>query len=405
MRIPLTLLLAACGTQAEPRTWHGDIEPLAFQHCVSCHQPGGVGPGDWTDPAVVAEWAPAIAASVADGRMPPPVVDPGCREYVGSERLWMTDETRALFAEWAEQGTPMGDLAEQNPDLALPSQSLADANVPLVPSEVHTLDLDESGNAFHCMVVDNPFTETTYVTGFDVEIDNREVVHHMLLAIDANGDAGIEYGTDGTEPSFACDDQVIESDWSILHAWTPGMAPVEFPADHGMKIEPGQQLVLQMHYFGRPDGDYQDASGYRLRTADAVGTEVFMAPFGPTGFVIPPGAKNYSDADSITNTAPFSLNILGAFPHMHVLGTGVRAWIDHGASETCLLDGAYDFNNQLTYMFEEPATFAPGDQAWMECTWDNSLTNSSQLFDPPQEIRFGEGSDEEMCFLLTYVTL
>jgi hypothetical protein len=405
--LPALCLLAACSSPATTPelTWYADVEPLAFRHCVACHHDGGVGPGDWTDPAQVEVWAAAIGAAVESERMPPPTADPACRDYEGSERTFLPAESRELIVAWAEQGGALGDPEDRDPSLEVPVLALEGADLALDPHEAHPLDLDAGGNEYHCVVLDNPLDEALYITGFDVALDEPKFVHHMLLAIDRRGDAGIEYGTDGTARSFRCQDQVVESDWDILHAWTPGMEPVVFPDGYGMLLEPGDQLVLQYHYFGDPQaGPVSDGSGYRLRTADAVTREVTMEPFGPSNFRIPAGDISFSAEDYTTNPVPIPIDVLGAFPHMHLLGEGFKAWLEHeDGTQTCLLDGRYDFQNQRTYVFTEPARLFPGEEAWMRCTWDNSSNNAEQLYDPPQEIGYGEGSNQEMCFLLTYV--
>lgn len=409
--IALGVLVAGCGsvdapTPLEPLTYYEDIEPLMFQHCVTCHQPDGIGPGDWTDPDVVEQWAGVIADELAAGRMPPATADPECRDYEGSERLSLPDASRDHIIRWAEEGAVMGDKNNRDQGLEIPITFLASTDTTLPMLERHTLDLDSEGNEYYCFVLDNPFDEPRYITGFDVEVENRSVVHHMLLAIDYGGDAGIEYGTDGEQSSFRCQDRVIESDWGVLHAWTPGMEAVTFPDGYGMLVEPGQQLVLQMHYFGDPNTAPEDLSSYKMATTDAVDTEVYMIPFGPTGFRISAGDNKYSSSDYMDNPLPNDLELLGAFPHMHLLGKKFKAWVEHSdGGETCAMQGTYDFQNQLTYMLKDPIVLGQGDKAWMKCTWDNSADNPRQFYDPPQDITYGEGSNEEMCFLLTYVAV
>ncbi|MFO0007655.1 MAG: hypothetical protein ACK559_41730 [bacterium] len=83
---------------------------------------------------------------------------------------------------------------------------------------------------------------------------------------------------------------------------------------------------------------------------------------------------------------------------MHTLGTEYAARVEHGdGSSSCLVEGAYDFDNQVTYMFREPLTFAHGDRVEYECTWDNSSGTSA--------VRYGERTDEEMCYFFTLVRL
>ncbi|MCP4917257.1 MAG: c-type cytochrome [Proteobacteria bacterium] len=404
----MLFLLAACTGADDPTppdsssatttdvTWYRDIEPISYAKCAACHDGTGVGPGDWTSYEEASAAGDRIAWWVDQGEMPLPASDPECRTYAGHERMNLTDEEIAALVAWGDGGTPLGDEADQTPDLSIPVVTLTDTDTDLPMFEAHTLQLNDQGNEYWCQVLDNPFEETTYITGIDVDLGDREVVHHMVLAIDQNKNAGIEYGTDGATAQFECSNPVVESDWLLIHAWTPGMEPVEFAEGQGYKVEPDQQIVLQMHYFGDPAETYTDLSTYRFRTTDSVDQVVEMGAFGPTDFQIAPGDGAATATDGLKNTFGTDIEILGAFPHMHLLGSHFRSWVASDDTEICVLDGRYDFDHQMTYMFEEPVDLKEGDRLKFECTWDNSAGTET--------VSFGEGTDEEMCFLLFYYT-
>jgi hypothetical protein len=93
---------------------------------------------------------------------------------------------------------------------------------------------------------------------------------------------------------------------------------------------------------------------------------------------------------------------------MHWLGTGFDSTILNSEGDTveCLAQGDnYNFDFQSTYLFKNPVHWALGDTLQTTCTWDNSESNPSQFNDPPKDVGFGEGTNEEMCFFLFYFTL
>ena len=45
---------------------------------------------------------------------------------------------------------------------------------------------------------------------------------------------------------------------------------------------------------------------------------------------------------------------------------------------------------------------APGDVINLECTWNNSPSNPSLIHNPPVDVTYGEGTDDEMCFMAMY---
>ncbi len=403
----LMLALIACGqdaadTAATP-TWHEDVEPIVETYCMGCHNEFGVGRGDFTSYDLAYPNADRMAAWVSSGEMPLPSADPECRPYRGHEHLVMADEDQATLIAWADGGAPEGD--EQNGDGTATSfgRHLDDVDVSLPMPFTAQVKPKDDGNHYFCMVLDNPITEPLYVTGFDLELDNTPVVHHTLLIRDHGGDAGAGYGVTDTSAGFDCRDPIIENDWEILHGWAPGMEPVTFDDGFGIKIEPGDQLVLQMHYYGEPGATYEDATVYWLQTSDTAPGEVYLDVRGPENFEIPQ-SEAYSKTRSYKNTYGVDVRLRGIWPHMHLLGDSYQAWLldDEGNRDTCLVTGAYDFDHQFMYLFDEPVTWPSGDKIELTCGWDNTESNPNAV---DGVVTYGEGTSEEMCYFLYYASL
>lgn len=402
------VLLAACGAGkgaggvADP-TWEADVSPIVQRSCAGCHHTGGVGSGDLTTYASAAPLASAIAAYTSAGLMPPPAMDPSCRSYVGHERMVLTDAEIETLANWADDGAPEG-----NPIDALtweePTLDVVDAEL-LLPV-AHAVVPQSDGNEYHCQILDNPFTETTFLTGFEVLVDAPSVVHHTVLAIDRSGDAGAGSGEADLSDGWDCRSPITEDDWAILHAWAPGMEPTAFGEGLGLRVEPGDQIVLQMHYFGDvEDEGTLDQSGYRFRTASAVDTEVRMDAVGPSGFVLPAGEVT-SPEESLLNEYGIEVTVHGVFPHMHMLATSYSSRLEgNGGTECLAASDAWDFGHQATYLYDEPAVWSPGESLVSTCTFDNTADNPAQYNDPPQQVTYGEGTNQEMCFFLYYYSI
>src|SRR5262245_31471566 len=80
--LTVALIATACGTDVDNRddpvpepqpraTWHQDVAPIMAQHCMGCHQPGGIGPFDMTTYDAAAENATRMLAAIETGVMPP----------------------------------------------------------------------------------------------------------------------------------------------------------------------------------------------------------------------------------------------------------------------------------------------------------------------------------------------
>lgn len=412
--LPLTLLLAACaddatkddtGVAAET-TWYEDVAPLVEQSCASCHSAGGVAGLDLTDPATAAANAELMAGMVNAGLMPPPAADPSCRPYAGADAMNIDEDERAVFEAWAEAGAPLGDPADA-PAPADEALRLTDPDLRLTMPFAYTPELDGDGNEYWCVELENTLEQTVWITGLDVELGNSAVVHHMLLMKDTENDAGEDYGDVNPAEGFVCRDPMMEDDWMILHAWAPGMGATLLPEGAGMELAPGDQIILQMHYFWEGDGAPEpDQSAYVLETTTEVPEDqIEVVPVGPAGFTIPAGEADYEVYDELTNRWGVDIKIHGVFPHQHLLGTRYESWIEEAdGGTTCLARGDWDFHHQAFYMYEETAYFSNGDTLAGTCSWDNSADNPDQYNDPPEDVTWGEGTNQEMCYFLFYLS-
>ncbi len=95
----------------------------------------------------------------------------------------------------------------------------------------------------------------------------------------------------------------------------------------GVRVEPEQVLILQMHYFVSPGSEgLADQSGYAFRTAASVETEVAMTQLGLLDFEIPAGASDLRAGGTFKPRT--DQEIVGIFPHMHLLGSSFTASIE-----------------------------------------------------------------------------
>ena len=388
-------------------TFYADVKPVLDVHCTRCHFDEGLGVGDFTDPDTVTAFAEVMLGQIDSGAMPPAVSDTECHDYRGSDQLNIDDSERKIIADWIDGGKVMGDPAT-DPQVVPTSGVLSDPDIVLMMPEVYTptwSDADNPGNEYRCFVLDPELDEDVYFEAMAPEVDNEALVHHVVLFSENRSDISeAQWDPQGWD----CIDDSGAGD-GMIAGWAPGMLPVEFPAETGMKLGSNKVLVLQMHYYQSSSDEQPDRSGYAFRTKpeSEVDEEVIMFPLGIYNFNVPAGDDDYTDSDSFTNTYPVNLKIHGVFPHMHVLGQAYSASITHAdGSETCLVNGRYDFDNQLTYQFEEDdmPVISEGDRINFSCNWNNSLSNPDLPHSEPINAGYGERTDEEMCFFFSLVS-
>ena len=82
----------AGGLTEDALSYYSHIQPIMQTYCTRCHRENGMGVGDFNDPEMVKLFADIMMARIDDGSMPPPVSDPSCNDYEGSERMSMSEE-------------------------------------------------------------------------------------------------------------------------------------------------------------------------------------------------------------------------------------------------------------------------------------------------------------------------
>lgn len=93
---------------ASALTYWQDMLPLFEQHCLQCHQAGGIGSFPLDDYAEAKRRAGQIAFVTAARTMPPwsATSDGSCGDFQGS--LVLSDEQIAMIAAWHEAGAQAG---------------------------------------------------------------------------------------------------------------------------------------------------------------------------------------------------------------------------------------------------------------------------------------------------------
>ena len=411
-------------------TYYRDIKSVLDARCVQCHSPGNIAPFSLVDYAASKPFAQALADSADDGTMPPWPPDSSCRGYVHDRSLPQAE--RELLRVWAELGAPAGDPGDAPPAPDAPEAIEYDIELALPAPYTPTISPDE----YRCFLIEWPKDEVTFVTGLDVIPGERQLVHHVIAyaippkdvdtyraLADADPDPGyVCYGG----PGATAESSVGSIPW--LGAWAPGTGGGAMPPGTGLRVAPGSLIALQMHYHSYP-GAGPDQSRLRLRTAASVERPAVIMPFTDIDWVL--GTKKMEipagDADVVQSAeldmtkylgflfpdgpfagpGPFVVHAAGL--HQHTLGTTSKLEVVRGAGgEECLLDiPRWDFDWQGTYQLTDTVQVNPGDRMRIECHWDNSAANQpivDGVQQEPRDVGWGEGTGDEMCLGLLYVT-
>ncbi len=432
--------LAACSTSVDGPTWHQDIAPLVAEHCGACHVPGKIAPFDlvtYEDAQPIATWL----ADTTEARTMPPWGAQDTEECV-PELGWkddarLSDAQIALFRAWADAGAPEGDASTAAPLPTPRDTGLERVDQTLLPEQGWTVTGET--DQFRCFVLDPGLTETGKLVGLQVNPDNDNVVHHVLVfssdAEDAEAidDLAREDGT-GTFPCGAGNPLPVGGE--LIAAWAPGALPMRTPEGTGMIVEAGARLVAQIHYHPTGTEEAPDRTSFDLMWSQTPVARAFLTLIGNEGsapelqpgpnddggveFRIPAGAQGHTETIlfDIDDTGGTDLTIFAAGTHMHWVGTDMQIVLKHqDGTEECLVQTpAWDFNWQRWYDYEgslfEMPVVQTGDSLWMRCTYDNSLENpavrealAEQGLDAPVDVVLGDDTLSEMCLAVLGLTV
>jgi hypothetical protein len=310
---------------------------------------------------------------------------------------------------------------------------------------------------YRCLLIDPKLTEAAYLTGSQFLPQNTEIVHHAILyqiaASDVDkarsqdarteGDGWQCFGGSGLENGARS---------KYIGAWAPGHAETLIGDRTGYRIEPGSQIVLQVHYNllttnGKPGPTDQSSMRLRLMpgTADVTPLVGSLLP-GPIELPCTPeesgplcdreaaiadlvkrtGAEAREEVDGLNelcnqgkqpvagdtqhcdHRVPQPVLLYAITPHMHLLGRSISVELNPGTptARTLLNQPAYNFDDQSEQVLPQPVRLNPSDTIRVTCTHDATQRSKLPQLKPlqPRYVVWGDGTSDEMCLAILTVT-
>ncbi|MGE3844455.1 MAG: tetratricopeptide repeat protein [Vicinamibacterales bacterium] len=377
-------------------TFHQDVAPLIGEHCSACHRPGGGAPFSLLTYQDVRDRAAAVATAVSRRVMPPwkPVAPSGT--FVGERRL--TDADVDLIQQWVRDGAPEG-TASDRPGSWHPSRTWRLGHPDLVVEMPEYVLEAGRGDVYRSFVLPIPLAERRYVRGIEFRPGAPGVVHHANMRFDCTGRAS-ELDRQDLMPGYEniSLDAARPPEGHFL-GWTPGQVAPLFPEALSWPLEPGCDLVLELHMQSAQQASPLTASlGFYF--SEHVPTRTLsLIRLGPEDIDIPPGRRDYTIRD--TYVLPVDVEVHTVQAHAHHLATTIRgsARQPDGTEQTLLQIDDWDFDWQDVYHYARPFWLPKGTTLVMEYTYDNSAENPRNPHTPPRRVRFGQRTTDEMGFM------
>jgi Flp pilus assembly protein TadD len=218
------------------------------------------------------------------------------------------------------------------------------------------------------------------------------VLHHADLAIDIGRVSRVLDRTDPGPGFETMDGDQVRN----VYGWTPGKVPRMEPSDTAWTLEPGTDLVIELHLLhGKTPTPVQPLVALFFTDEPPARTPV-MAIMGSKSIDIPAGARDHAIEDSYV--LPVDVEVLSVYPHAHYLGKDilVTATRPDGGTQTLIHIPHWDFHWQQDYRYLRPVPLPRGTTIRMRFTYDNTDENDANPHHPPIGVRFGPQSNDEM---------
>lgn len=389
---------------AQPPTFSEDIATIIYNKCTFCHRQGEIGPMPFTNYNEVAAWAGMVQYVTETRYMPPWQPDPAYSSFLGEN--YLTAGEIQLIKDWVTAGAPQGDPSLEPPLPHFPTGSLLGEPDLVLSFEEAFFHEGNDEDEYRIFVLPTGLTEDKDLAAIELRPGNTQVVHHALFAYDTTGQAQL---LDANEPGYG---YTAFGGFGIsgvqnnqFPGYVPGQIPRFFPDGIGQKLYKNADLLVQMHYAPWSVDSWDSSSVNIFFKKDPVQRYVknkIMHPFlgtlvnGP--FLIRP--------DSITTfhgvwNVDTDISLLAITPHSHLLGKDWEVYAVSPAGDTTPLIKIpnWDFNWQGSYSFDHLIKVETGSVVHAFATYDNTAANPLNPNNPPQLMRWGEKTTDEMFYL------
>jgi Flp pilus assembly protein TadD len=381
-------------------TFSRDIAPIIFRYCASCHHAGEAGPFPLITYGDVKSHARQIADVTSRHLMPPWLPSPDGLRLEDDAHL--SGEQIALFQKWVADGVLEGNRDELPPapkftsgwQLGTPDLVLKAAAPFAVPA---------SGNdVYWNFIFRSPLKSSRFVRAIEIHPGQKRLVHHANLLVDRTQSARRQEKSPGNGfpgMELQIESESFDPDGHFLF-WKPGSPPIVEPAGLALRLDPGNDLLLNTHL--QPSGkaeSIQPSIGIYFTNQPATKFPVLLQLDNDRALDIPAGDSNFLVSDEFT--LPEDVQLLAIYPHAHYLCRDMLALarFPDGTEKTLIHIARWDLNWQAVFRLAQPELLPRGTTIVMRYRYDNSSDNISNPNNPPQRVRAGNRAVDEMAHL------
>jgi Flp pilus assembly protein TadD len=273
----------------------------------------------------------------------------------------------------------------------------------LVLKAAAPFEVPASGNdVYWNFVFRSPLKSSRFVRAIEIHPGEKRLVHHANLLVDRTQSARRQEESPGSGfpgMELQIESESFDPDGHFLF-WKPGSPPIIEPAGLALRLDPGNDLLLNTHL--QPSGkaeSIQPSIGVYFTDQPATKFPVLLQLDNDRALDIPAGDSNFLVSDEFT--LPEDVQLLAIYPHAHYLCRDMLALarFPDGTEKTLIHIARWDLNWQAVFRLAQPELLPHRTTIVMRYRYDNSSDNISNPNNPPQRVRAGNRAVDEMAHL------
>jgi hypothetical protein len=390
---------------AQAPDWSTQIAHIIYSNCSSCHREGNIAPFPLMSYEDAVNNAYGLQTMVNAHLMPPWPPDPEFRHFANEAVLSQSDID--AINQWIDAGAPSGDLSQAPPPPVFTSNtsqlSSIDETIQIEPYTTQ-FPIDE----YRYFVIPSGYTDIKYLNAIEVFPGDWSMVHHVDIYFDSTGHSA---DMDALDPLSGFNgDTGYPSLNYYVGGWSPGGNALKLPKDWGVRIPPGVDYVLEIHYAPGNQGKVDSTRvNFKYVTDTSVVRKVVVETpiydFPPTlvNFPLKIQANEVKTFHEVSDAMPTDMSFIALSPHMHLIGRTYKVWFQttDGDSVNLINIPDWNFHWQMYYQFQQIQKIPAGARIFGEAFYDNTINNPYNPNNPPITVKEGPYTTDEM--LMTFM--
>ena len=386
-------------SQAQTTSWNKGISCIVYSHCTSCHNPNGLAPTSFTTYQQVYNSRFSIQRAVNDRKMPPYMPNTDYQRYAHEKKL-SADEIN-LINQWVNEGAALGDTTGSLP---IPIyNNTTQITQPDIQASIPNFTIPSiSNDLYQAFVITNPLVSNQYISEIEVIPGNRNIVHHVLVFQDTSR-TPVNLDSAGAGPGYVSFGGIGSNTAQLVATWVPGSTSYKLPPGMSIRLNSGSRLILQIHYPIGSTGQ-TDSTQVRIKLSPGALRNVSVNPIlnranltnGP--LLIPANTVKTFHSQF---TVPGNVTLISVGPHAHLFCKMFEVFgiTPQGDTIKIIKIDDWDFHWQGNHDFQRPIKIPAGTILHGYATYDNTSNNPENPNTPPQDVRWGEATTDEMMLI------